>query len=138
MECAEGYRYAGQLRKGTFFSFYDKLRKMRRTLLKKGKIGFKNTGDVWEGEFLDFELEKGKETSIFKLVGTVKKKGEEKGRKGVWKCEDTGQSYRVLEYICDLGAWEKLEKKEITVDWEALGKEGEEEEGDETELVEVD
>ncbi len=46
------------------------------------------------------------------MVGTVKKEGEEILRRGVWKCEDTGESYKVVEYICDLETWEKLKKKE--------------------------
>ncbi len=85
---------------------------MTRTILKEGRIEFKNTGDVWEGEIVDYHFEEGG-ISNFKWVGTMTKfkKGEEKEiekeESGVWKCEDTGEAYNVLEYICDLETWKK-------------------------------
>ncbi len=92
-------------------------------MLKKGRIEFTQTGDVWEGELVDFQIRKWY-NSTFIWVGTMKKKGEEKGESGVWKCEDSRETYKVLDFICDLETWEKgLEKKKSV---EVARKKGEE------------
>ncbi len=137
---SSGSSHDGQVRKGTFFSMRDDLEgeKATRTMLKKGKIEFKNTGDVWEGELVDFDFNEGT-NSTFKWVGTMKKKGDEKEKSGVWKCQDTRETYEVLEFICDLETWRKgLEKKKKSLEGrkeEGIGKAKEEEE---RELVEID
>ncbi len=105
LECYRG-NHEGQRREGEFFQIEWK-RGGHRSILKKGKISFEKTGEVWKGVFVDFEWDEGWESCNFKLVGTITKKEGEKEERGVWKCRDTGKVYEVVEYICDLETWEK-------------------------------
>ncbi len=103
--CFRG-KYAEQTREGEFFAVRPEEGGLR-TILKKGKIHFGETGETWEGDFIDFRWNEGHETCTFKLVGIMTKKEGEKEKSGVWKCRDTGETYEVVEYLCDLETWEK-------------------------------
>ncbi len=101
-------KYEGQRREGEFFQVETKSSSVGyRSLLEKGSISFEKTGEVWKGDFVDFEWGEGCESCHFKLVGTITRKEGEKEKSGVWKCRDTGDVYEVVEYICDLETWEK-------------------------------
>ncbi len=106
------------MRKGDFFTHRTEGTK-RLTFLRKGTITFEEREEFWEGEFFDYKWMDGSNKDvlcIYKLLGKVVKKGEENGKYGVWKCEDTGKENRIAEYICDAETWEKEKEEVVDVD----------------------
>ncbi len=98
-----GKWYKGQIREGVFIRIQNTHTKELRCLLKSGKISFEN-GDIWEGEFRDYEFYKpgsSENEGEFRLLGSVRpSKGKKK--EGLWKCINTGKEYKIEKYLGDI------------------------------------
>ncbi len=96
----DGGYYEGLIREGLFTTIRNIHTKQLRCLLKSGKITFEN-GDIWEGEFRDFEFYKpgsSENEGEFRLLGSVSpSKGKKK--EGLWKCINTGNEYKIEKYL---------------------------------------
>ncbi len=101
----ESGKYSGLIREGDFMMIKTTSRNTFRCLLKSGKMTLQN-GDIWEGEFRDYqfyETGSSQNESEMRFLGSVHvtpSNGEKK--KGIWKCIDTGEEYKIEKYVRDV------------------------------------